>query len=1314
MSIAATTHRRICIAGTMLLAILGLQSLAAVGRGDEPSATEKKDAPAVAPEMAEIVALFQQGMALSGKGQWAEAAPVLEKAAARAKAALGPDHVDTANVTMRYADALFYLKQYDQSLPLFLESLAILRRRLPREHPIVTYAVNDLGETYLRMGRFAEAEQLHWENLKVREASLGKDHPHTLLSLYNLGQASEGARNCQIAIGSYEDWLQRNERLEGDSSPLIVAALIGLGQAQRSLWLMEPAEKNYLRALKIQRTRKDADVVRLAWILNDLVEVMSAANPPRLDQVELYAEDSYQILKRKLGPNDARTIDARGRVALAYQKAGKLAEAEPRLREVLKALAAIGHSSALIAMTYQESLVKVCLDRHRAAEAEPICLALLELLESHPTLQHEIADWCSVIHPYTQVCNQTGHCDQGKSRLARLLATVEKQVGKNDPCYAQSLAAVGAGYHDLGANAEARQYLLQSVSMLRATSGPQNPDLARALLELGTSCRQMSSFTEAEPYFMESHRILWKTRGENDPNAVADLTELGYIYMRTERHAEAVKYLSEVLRVTEGKPGPLRFQKARAMDDLGRIYTETGHPREAEPLLNKALAFSQQVNGRESFSVALVQAHLGDVYFHTGRKEQAERSYREALRIAESAGGKDHPDIGPMLSRLRDILDAKGQHNEAEKLLARGNQLYAAHADISRRDHLAQLSATIASAMRNDDYQQAIRSTTELRRLSNRWLKSVLPGMPPRERLVYLGADHWWGLARSMSVGLRYCEHPEAVAASAQWLLNGKAMDSELLGDEIRRARQSDDPAVAQTLRELADVRDQLAHLPFTRLPADKPVQGEPNWPDLFRHERQLTMQLGMQTYDVSGDDAWIALEDVRQAIPADAVLVDVLRFPVWQPGESAMVNFMRPARYVAWVISPTGKNAVQLIDLGSADLIDDAVARYRQAIESLPELVKKGPREMSRDRTYVETVRLSALLWKPLQTAVGNAKGLIVSPDGALWLVPWEALLTGPKEFLVEQMRIRYVVSGRALLAKQSEVPGRTAVLFADPDYDRELVPGSNEELAEWLAAEKRNWGKPKPKLPAALRVERLSNAEALATALATALEHYLHEPPVVYQRGEAQERAFKRLQNPRVLVVATHGSFQSDPGHDNLPSPNTAGFWGALLAGSPANRERSQSLINPLLRCNLALAGANHRLDAQGGNDGILTGMEILNTDLRGTDLVVLLACQTGLGAVEDGEGVAGLHHAFQLAGARTVLASLWSIPAQPSGKLVQAFLENLAIQPDKAMALRKAQLAMIAEQREKYGVAHPSLWAGLVLVGNARETIATKGKK
>jgi CHAT domain-containing protein len=202
--------------------------------------------------------------------------------------------------------------------------------------------------------------------------------------------------------------------------------------------------------------------------------------------------------------------------------------------------------------------------------------------------------------------------------------------------------------------------------------------------------------------------------------------------------------------------------------------------------------------------------------------------------------------------------------------------------------------------------------------------------------------------------------------------------------------------------------------------------------------------------------------------------------------------------------------------------------------------------------------------------------------------------------------------------------------------------------------------------------------------------------------------------LQNPRVLVVATHGSFQSDPGHDNLPSPNTAGFWGALLAGSPANRERSQSLINPLLRCNLALAGANHRLDAQGGNDGILTGMEILNTDLRGTDLVVLLACQTGLGAVEDGEGVAGLHHAFQLAGARTVLASLWSIPAQPSGKLVQAFLENLAIQPDKAMALRKAQLAMIAEQREKYGVAHPSLWAGLVLVGNARETIATKGKK
>jgi len=1317
MSVAATSHRRIHIAAAMLLAILTLPSLSAVGRGDEPGATEKKDAPAVSPEKAEIDVLFQQGMALSGKGQWAEAAPVFEKAAARAKVVLGPKSIGAANLTIRYANALFHLKQYDKAVPLFVESLAVLRRHVPRERPFVTYAVNNLAASYFHLGRHAEAAPLFVENLKVREASLGKDHPQTLLTLKNLGENYEAMRQWEDAIRCFEDWLQRNERGMGERSPKLLDVLVRLGVSQRQLLFLEPAEKNLLRALDIQRARKDADPSLLATTLMLLADVSLVTGPARPDRVKLYADEAYQIRKRLLGPSHPQTTAARGIVGEGYERAGKYVEAEPLLREAIKATVEGGHAGAVAATRFQTSLIRLCLAQHRAAEAESLCLPMLGLLESHCDVQSQINDWQPFITLYVDVCNQSGRRDEGKARLTRLLANVEKRVGREDPFYAQVLATVGTGYREWGLYAEARECLLQSISTLRARSGPQCAALSKALFELGCVCNTMSSYAEAEPYLLECLRIRQRVSREGDIGVADCLNQLGFQYVCAERFAEAEKCFNEVLTMAEKNPRAMAGYKARALDLMGALYGETGRPHEGEELVKKALALEEQRVGPESNGVAWMLIHLGEVCYLGGRREAAEQSYRKGLRILEASYGKDNPMLAASLFSMSRLLLSQGRCDEADTLLAQSNQLFQAHPDFSRRVRLATLDAAIVSAVRHDDYQQAIRSTTELRRLSNRWLKSVLPGLPPAERTVYLGADHWWGLARSMSVGLRYHEHPEAVEASAQWLLNGKGVARELLADEIRRARQSDDPAVAETLRRLAHVRDQLAHRLMSPPTIGQVSTDQPSSLDLLRRERQLSMQLGLQTFDKVADDAWIALEGVREAIPADAVLIDVFRFPVWRFGEASAFGRFGPAQYVAWVIPPAGKGAVKLVDLGLADVIDGAVARFRQGIDALWQLQKQSPKDPATLRAFAESARpawLSELVWKPLQAAVGDAKGLIVSPDGALWLIPWAALLSGPTEYLVEQKRVRYVVSGRALLAKQSEVQGRRAVLFADPDYDRELVPASNEEIAEWAAAEKRDCGKPKPRLPAVWRVERLPNAEAEGTALAKALEHYLHEPPVVYKRGEAQERTFKRLENPRMLVVATHGSFQADPGHDNLPSPNTTGLWGSLSAGSPVNRERSQSVINPLLRCSLALAGANHRWEAHGGNDGMLTGMEILNTDLRGTDLVVLLACQTGLGAVQDGEGVAGLHHAFQLAGARSVLASLWSIPAEQSGELVQAFLENLAIQPDKALALRKAQLAMIAEERNKYGVAHPAVWAGLVLVGRAQEPTAKEGKK
>ena len=324
------------------------------------------------------------------------------------------------------------------------------------------------------------------------------------------------------------------------------------------------------------------------------------------------------------------------------------------------------------------------------------------------------------------------------------------------------------------------------------------------------------------------------------------------------------------------------------------------------------------------------------------------------------------------------------------------------------------------------------------------------------------------------------------------------------------------------------------------------------------------------------------------------------------------------------------------------------------------------------------------------------------LSPDGELNRVPFEALVDTRGRYLIERYRFAYLTSGAELLEPKPE-PARGTVIFAAPDFDLG-VRRRRAEADTLLAAVAAHGSSSLRPESAAYRGTRsgevpgwqgwvaLPGTRQEAAHVERELAGSTYGPVQVYQGREALEEVFEGMRAPRLLHVATHGYF--------FPDQELRGSTDGI--GPEQQLARIRGTENPLLRSGLVLAGANAvgaETDSLGVDDGWLTAEEIGLLSLQGTELVVLSACETGLGEVRLGEGVSGLPRAFRYAGARTLVMSLFLVEDQATQELMGRFYRRLKAGHGKLEALRGAQLEMMRRK----GGAHPFYWASFVLVGD-----------
>jgi CHAT domain-containing protein len=474
---------------------------------------------------------------------------------------------------------------------------------------------------------------------------------------------------------------------------------------------------------------------------------------------------------------------------------------------------------------------------------------------------------------------------------------------------------------------------------------------------------------------------------------------------------------------------------------------------------------------------------------------------------------------------------------------------------------------------------------------------------------------------------------------------------------------------------------------------------------DVDETERQLARVLPTSTG--LGEPGLVGIDSVLAHLTADQALVGLVTVP--QPTGRHLLAFVARGDGSA----PSG------LDLGDLVRIDVAVAHWRA------ELGEPDPALRSESACRRTGAVLRALVWDSIARSTRGTRDVFLVPEASLIGIPWGALPIAGGGYLVESgLRIHVLDAERELAAPNEQPAGRGLLAVGGVDFDRATTetPPSGEYVATNLRGAMTSCGSP---LPARLASLPGTAEEIRDVTLAWSAGAAASGPVTSLAREAATEAAFKRLApGHRVVHLATHGIVLSDTCEHALVGARGVGGVAPVSASSAKHSHgttpRDTRVIDaatqptaqtpPVLspwsarETILAFADANHaNAHTADENEGLLTAEEVATLDLRGTDWVVLSACRSAAGEAWEREGVLGMQRAFHVAGARTVIASQWSVDDEATREWMRALYQARSRGASSATeAIAVASRSTLEARRRSHRTTHPFYWAAFTASG------------
>ncbi|PBQ32498.1 hypothetical protein CNR22_12180 [Sphingobacteriaceae bacterium] len=859
-------------------------------------------------------------------------------------------------------------------------------------------------------------------------------------------------------------------------------------------------------------------------------------------------------------------------------------------------------------------------------------------------------------------------------------------------------------YRDMQIPISANECYLKAEKTFTRSKDTLNPQYPVFLLDYGSMLADANQFEKALSLSYRAKNIDKKLYTENSNAYAADLNNLGYIYARMNKIVETEQFYIQSLKIKKELPFVRLDSYLTTLSNLMVFYSNMGRDEEAvgfvkeleDGLRNKeltdtlkratfannlgiqfknrgdilksiyyfkeALRYYEAIYGKDNLFMAEVYIDMGTAFFAVDNFKETSDYLNKAADIYSKTKVEDNVNTIGMFCNLAIILKEVNKVKEANtyinKALDLTKKFNVKQADILEQVYIskAEIAAELHDVKISTDY------FNKYLELKYAQIEENFSYMTENEKMFFL-EEFEHNIKNFYTMILSEIEkYPELIKALLDFRLKTKAM----LLNNLSKIKQSiidlNDPLLNQKFDDLKLKRETVAKLLSfntedypNALSEASALKAEA---DLMEKEISLKVS-GTFSGDATKKSDWKTIQKLLS--PGEAAIEIFQCYLVYNNNQGKGTN------YTYIVIKPTGEPFALTIDR-PISWEDEVLNLYRNSID-----FKKTEPDLYRR------------LWKFVDEKLADTKTVYISPDGIYNQLNLNTIYNDEKkQYLIEEKEVHLLTTLNDLQNVKSSTFRKpsNAVLVGDPKFDYDItklnVPKKEKEVS--LAVASRG--------AFGFALAELPGTKVEVEVIKTIFDKNNVSCKLLMEEA-ANERDVKKIKSPDVLHLATHGFFLEDPKEEDLAA---------------YDKLEKEFYKNPMVRSGIFFSGANKDYALNTSNassitdfeDGMLTSYEAMNLSLDKTELVVLSACQTGLGKVKNGEGVYGLQRAFKLAGAKSIIMSLWPVSDDATKDLMIAFYDHWIKNGDMYQAFKVAQL----EVKKKY--LEPYYWGAFILVG------------